>query len=290
MSSDRTRAIDRRAFLRVSAIGIGGMLLAGCTRRAPEDELQVFAGGLEFLSEVAQPFTFGLVDRHGMSFEGEAASVRVAFAPVDGRGSRLEAVASWQPFLTQSLRDVGGTDPRGYYLTTMTSMPPGLVDVLVDADGVRGMTTVEVRASPRAPVRGDPVIVFDTPTTRQSRGVERVCTRDPECGLHGSTLKDLLERPAPLVVVVGSPLLCSSRMCGPVLEEALAVRRERPDVSFLHLEPYASLSTVDLAPVMGRWSLPSEPWTFVIAEGVVQQRYEGPVRAAAMTAALAELD
>jgi hypothetical protein len=282
-----TRALDRRAFLRSSlAITATGLLVA-CSRGSSSDPgLQVFAGGSDYLSEVAQPFTFGLIDASGQPIEGDAGPVRVAFVPPEGKGSRFEADALWQPFRTASLRDIGGTDPRGYFLTTMTSMPAGLIDVHVQAGGKRGMTTIQVTDDPLAPVRGDIPPLFQTPTIGRPMGVEDVCTRRPACDLHGVTLEDAVARGGATVVLVGSPLLCSSRMCGPVLEELLSIIEARPDANYLHLEPFASRSTADLTPVMRRWNLPSEPWLFVLQDGVVRERFEGPVRGAAMVAAI----
>lgn len=280
-----THAIDRRAFLRSGLVLGAGAVLAACSR-ADEPQIQVFAGGSDYLSEVAQPFTFGLVSPDGIPIEGEAGPVQVAFVPTLGKGSRFEAPAAWQPFKTRSLRDMGGTDPRGYFLTTLTGMPSGLLDVFVDASGRRGRTTVEVVEEPRAPVRGDRPPLFATPTNSAPMGAELLCTRRPACGLHDSTLLRAAGKLGPVLVLIGSPLLCSSRMCGPVLEELLSVRDERPTATYLHLEPYRSRSTADLTAVMKRWNLPSEPWLFVLKDGVVLERYEGPVRAAAMVAAI----
>ncbi|MFP5225521.1 MAG: hypothetical protein ACLGH3_08250 [Actinomycetota bacterium] len=281
-----TRVIDRRAFLRSSLLVTAGGLLVACSKQASPEGLSVFAGGSDYLSEVAQPFTFGLLDPAGQPLEGDAGRVRVAFVPPAGKGSRFEADASWQPFRTASLRDVSGTDPRGYFLTTMTSMPAGLIDVHVETPRGRGMTTVQVTEDPVAPVRGDIPPALVTPTTDRPRGVEDVCTRKPACGLHEMTLESAVNREGPTVVLIGSPLLCSSRMCGPVLEELLSVTEARTEANYLHLEPYASRSTIDLTEVMKRWNLPSEPWLFVLQDGVVRERFEGPVRAAAMVAAI----
>jgi hypothetical protein len=104
--------------------------------------------------------------------------------------------------------------------------------------------------------------------------------------LHGASLDEVLGR-EPLVVIVGSPLLCESRTCGPVLDEVLSLVDEVPGRRFIHVEPYTELNTISLGPIMRRWNLPSEPWVFVFdAAGIVVARFEGPVNAEELRAAI----
>jgi hypothetical protein len=63
---------------------------------------------------------------------------------------------------------------------------------------------------------------------------------------------------------------------------------ERPDVDFIHIEVFTGLQDPDfapgpatVAPAVTAWSLPSEPWVFVVdANGVVTARFEGTMTSA----------
>jgi hypothetical protein len=72
----------------------------------------------------------------------------------------------------------------------------------------------------------------------------------------------------PVVITLSTPLLCQSRVCGPVVDVVEQVRAEtQGDVSFIQQEIYND-NQVDkgFREEFAAWKLPSEPWTFVIGE------------------------
>jgi hypothetical protein len=97
--------------------------------------------------------------------------------------------------------------------------------------------------------------------------------------------KDLLETDLadvlgkqPVVITFATPLLCASRVCGPVVDIVEQVKASAPKgVAFVHQEIFKD-NKVDegVRPQVAAWKLPSEPWTFVIdRSGKVSTRFEG---------------
>jgi hypothetical protein len=92
-----------------------------------------------------------------------------------------------------------------------------------------------------------------------------------------------------VVLVFATPLLCASRVCGPVVDIAEEVKAERGDeAEFIHQEIYKN-NSVDqgFRPQVIQWGLPSEPWVFTIdAEGNVAARLEGAFSARELNEAI----
>ena len=105
----------------------------------------------------------------------------------------------------------------------------------------------------------------------------------PNPEMHSITIADALSRSQPLVISFITPAFCQSKLCGPVLEEAVNPNflRYRESVTFIHIEPYdiASLqsgSGFQLVDIMTEWNLKTEPWVFVIgSDGKVIVGLEG---------------
>jgi hypothetical protein len=81
-----------------------------------------------------------------------------------------------------------------------------------------------------------------------------------------------------VVITFATPLLCASRVCGPVVDIVEQVKAGAPKgVAFVHQEIYKD-NKVDegVRPQVAAWKLASEPWTFVIdRSGKVSARFEG---------------
>ncbi len=66
--------------------------------------------------------------------------------------------------------------------------------------------------------------------------------------------------------------------------------QEREAANFIHIEVYKEFNPLTYADEMAEWHLQSEPWTFVLDEqGVVVDRFGGPLSANELTQALAPL-
>ena len=105
----------------------------------------------------------------------------------------------------------------------------------------------------------------------------------PNPEMHNITIADALSDSKPMVISFITPSFCQSKLCGPVLEEAVNPNflRYRESVTFIHIEPYdiatlQSGSGFQLVDTMAEWNLKTEPWIFVIgSDGKVIVGLEG---------------
>lgn len=106
---------------------------------------------------------------------------------------------------------------------------------------------------------------------------------DPE--MHQLTVADAIRTGKPTVVAFMTPGFCTSRLCGPVLEQVVVPLREEfgERAQFIHIEPYSlkeARAEGKLLPVpaVQQWGLQTEPWLFVIdGNGRVAASFEGIV-------------
>jgi hypothetical protein len=111
--------------------------------------------------------------------------------------------------------------------------------------------------------------------------------------------KDLLEEDLadvlgkrPVVITFATPLLCQSRVCGPVVDIVEQVKASAPKgVAFIHQEIYANNKVDDgLRPQVTKWGLRTEPWTFVIdRSGRISTRFEGAFSVGELQRAVAKV-
>ena len=93
----------------------------------------------------------------------------------------------------------------------------------------------------------------------------------------------------------GSPKLCQTAVCGPVLDTMLSVREAfEPKVRFLHVEVYADGSGTNpsppLSPAIKAYHLEGEPFLFLAgADGKVVQLIDGLFGKSELEAALTRL-
>jgi hypothetical protein len=90
-------------------------------------------------------------------------------------------------------------------------------------------------------------------------------------------LADVLGK-QPVVITFATPLLCASRVCGPVVDIVEQVKAGAPKgVAFVHQEIYQDNTVAKGSrSQVAAWHLASEPWTFVIdRSGKISTRFEG---------------
>ena len=124
---------------------------------------------------------------------------------------------------------------------------------------------------------GGPMPVVDTPTTADPRGVTPICTAEPPCPLHDTTLSAVLGEGRPVALLIATPAFCQIAICGPVLDILLEAAPAHPDVRFLHAEVYADPATdlTTYAPVVGELGLHFEPCLVLVgSDGVVAERLD----------------
>ena len=304
---------SRRDFLRLagaggSAAGLAA-LLAACGGddepggAAPDGSLQALkadATQLSLLGAQSQLpvgtglYTFGLATPDNRLVTGGAPEVWVALndtgraaGPFPTRWFELEAY--------EETKDTSPRSPlRGFYGAEVEFPEAGnwMVAATTEVDGGRAVGSGGVPVAAEVPAAvASKAKVLSTPVATTAAGRKKICTREPACPLHEVSLDDALKEGRPTVVNFGTPLLCTSRICGPVVDEQMVVADKLGDrASFVHVEIYPSRDTSKPVPALTEYGFTTEPWMLVVdRDGVIRARYEGPVTAAQIEDALRPL-
>jgi hypothetical protein len=300
------RELFRRAALGAGTLGAAERLAGRTSKSSPSGKAQsgsvrALTANLPQLSILSAQtqipversrFAFGLAAENNRLVEG--VQPKVWF----GRDQNHQALG---PFQAEWL-ELGAYDktrdrsPRselkGYYVADV-DLPeqPGnwlavaIIEVASQRTAAQG--TVPVAAKVPAPV-GTKAISGATPVATSARQAAHICTRTPVCPLHEISLDKALKSGKPTVLSISTPLLCTSRMCGPVLDEVMVTAQRVADkANFIHLEIYPERDTNRPAPLYKAWGLKSEPWTVIIgADSYIASRGEGPMVASEIEAAL----
>ena len=307
-------AISRRELLRLAGAGGGALglaaLLAACGDDKKGGDGSAPAGSLKALRADATQlsllgaqsqlpvgaglFTFGLATADNRLVAGGAPQVWVA---------RDDASRAAGPFPTRwfdlkaytETRDTGPRSPlTGFYGAEVEFPEAGnwMVAAALDVDGGRRVGQGAVPVSDKVPAAtGTKAKPLKTPVATTAAGRKKICTREPAGPLHSISLDDALAAGRPTVLNFGTPLLCSSQMCGPVVDEQMvAADKLGAKASFIHVEIYPSRSTAKPVKALTDYGFTTEPWVLVIdRDGVIRDRFEGPVTATQITDALRPL-
>ena len=304
---------SRRDFLRLagaggSAAGLAA-LLAACGGddepggAAPAGSLQALkadATQLSLLGAQSQLpvgtglYTFGLATPDNRLVTGGAPEVWVslndtgrAAGPFPTRWFELEAY--------EETKDTSPRSPlRGFYGAEVEFPEAGnwMVVATTEVDGGRAVGSGGVPVAAKVPAAvGSKAKALSTPVATTAAGRKKICTREPACPLHEVSLDDALKEGRPTVVNFGTPLLCTSQICGPVVDEQMVVADKLgAKASFVHVEIYPSRDTAKPVPALTEYGFTTEPWMLVVdRDGVIRARYEGPVTAAQIEDALRPL-
>ncbi|MGH2829439.1 MAG: TlpA family protein disulfide reductase [Actinomycetota bacterium] len=316
------RTLDRRDILRAGLLTVGGLalpsLLGGCskggggaktlTRAASLREVfdalakeggkqavDAFLAGEDWVAGIPNHLGFGIVRKGSDPIVGKDARIWLAPSP-DLSGKPIGPfTASWHGY---SKPQEGG--PKGINAADVTFDKDGVWTLLLDIrpDGSKpllGVAAIQVKARDKASTKipGQRAIPSETPTVKNSRGVNPICTREPACDMHDVTLKQALASGKPSVFIMATPKFCMSRTCGPNLEELIAVKRVAGDRAvFVHAEVYKddkpeTISKFIASPAFKQWGFQSEPWLFVMDHnGTIVSRFEGPLTASEIRAVL----
>lgn len=318
------RFATRREFL--ALLGAAGVSLAAaaCTGPGPSpipsatgapseapNSVQALARGARSLS-MFTPYTdpgliatgsatlsFALTTTSGGVLSGGSPKVYAATSPTAASTGPFES--TWYEFTGYA--KTGDTSPRtpftGAYAVEVALPTPGtwfLAAVAEGSGGGVGVAALPVAASGVVDPIGSKARPTATPVATSVRGREEICTRRPVCDLHAISLADAVRSGRPAVVAFATPLLCESRLCGPVLDEViLAKEAVGRSANFVHVEEF--LPGADRKPPapteqnqshgFKAWRLLTEPWVFVIdGAGVIRRRYLGSVFAPQLMADL----
>jgi hypothetical protein len=243
-------------------------------------------------------YTFGVFDPGGEPIADAQVALYVA------KGAKGEAHGPY-PARIESLV------PDGAFISKTTSLDPDVpptfyvTDVDFPSDGEHrvlamvkdgtgyGASLVQsalVGEYDQIPRPGDEAPVVHTPTEDDVADLAEIDTRDPHDSMHDVDLADVLGE-EPVVLVMATPALCRSRVCGPSVDIAEQVKADRSDdAAFVHMEIYED-NAVDkgLRPQVEAYGLQTEPWIFVIdRDGRVHSAFEGAISVNELDAAVEE--
>lgn len=280
--------LSRRTFLGATAAlalttacGRGSRQSASTTTTATQP-LNLVVGSFQVLAGSEQRVAFGVLN--GQQPVPEKTEVEVSFAPVDADGTAEFAPAT---------RRDDGIEARPLYVAHHTFDAPGMYTATARVGRRTAEAAVQVidPATSKVPVPGQPLPVFATPTTADARGVNPICTRQPACPWHDVSLDTALAERRPLVLLVATPALCQSAVCGPVLDILLDVKGDfESSVRFVHAEVFTDNSGKTTTAAVQALRLENEPFLFLVgADGVLRDRFDGPYDRAEARAALAAL-
>jgi hypothetical protein len=245
---------------------------------------------------------FGLFTTAKAQIADATAAVYVARAgggPAQGPFvAHYQSLAVKSPFLSETSKN----DPdaaKTLYVSEVPFEKPGkyevlgmarLDDRLVAATSATPRVVVVSKKDDPVPAVGETPPAIHTPTVADAAGnLASIDTRQPPAReLHEVDFADALGK-KPIVLVFATPLLCQSRVCGPVVDIALQLQAKYGDqADFIHMEIYNDNEVAKGArPQVGAFGLPSEPWLFAIdRHGKVAARIEGAFSATELEAAI----
>ncbi len=162
-----------------------------------------------------------------------------------------------------------------------------LVLALTRNGGRLSGATGEIAVAAHSPI---PDIGQRPPTIATATGgsISQLTTRVPPESMHSVSFRDALGH-RPIALLISTPQLCTSRMCGPVTDIAVSLQQQYGNrIAFIHQEVYVdNQPSKGLRPQMKAFGLQTEPWLFTInRQGRIAARLEGSVGVNAFTAAL----
>ncbi|MEY3423766.1 MAG: hypothetical protein RLZZ285_491 [Actinomycetota bacterium] len=153
-----------------------------------------------------------------------------------------------------------------YYPFRTTIEKPGNYMLVVDGGSQDGAAfSVLERDQVLVPKIGDTLPSFDTPTFDNARGVDPICTQNPEpCAFHKLTLTEAMQLKKPVAYLIGTPAHCSTGTCAPALKQLINVAKIVGDrVTFVHAEVYSDNASTVVAPAVKAFAMTFEPALFI---------------------------
>jgi hypothetical protein len=231
------------------------------------------------------------------------ATAAIYIAPVNGGPAqgpypaKYESLAVKAPFQSET----SAKDPdsaKALYVAKVPWKTPGRYQILGMARVGNKLVAATSAAPPTivVPKERDPVPAvgatpprIHTPTESEVSGdLSKIDTRAPHDDMHKVDFANVLGK-KPVVLVFATPLLCQSRVCGPVVDIEAEVESElRDKADFIHMEIYNDNEVAKgFRPQLAAFHLPTEPWLFVInRQGKITTRIEGAFSADELRAAV----
>ena len=257
---------------------------------------QMGLAGSVYLAGQDNRVAFGVIDQNAGFLYGKTALYVARTPKAPARGPYVapaDVLVTEPPYRSQQAATEA--DPfAAVYAAQVPFKRPGKYTVLAVtiADGkpvaAPGQLKVTTSAQDKIPEVGDPAPKVTTDTVAAAGGdVEAIDTRRPTSDMHADFAKVVGTKPVALVFA--TPQLCQSRVCGPVVDEALQLRAQYGDkIDFIHQEVYADNDpNKGLRKPLQEFNLQTEPWLFVVGkDGKITARLEGSFGLAAFEHAL----
>lgn len=226
-----------------------------------------------------------LADATGALVDEPPAELAVRVGPTDGELGEPVTV----------VRHDAGV-PRAYFPLTATFAEPGSWRIATEVDGESAVIDIQVMPSgelPAVPVVGEQLISVPTPTLDNARGVDPICTAEPPCPLHTTSLDAAIGGDKAIAFLIATPAFCQTAICGPVLDLLVARMEEFADVvTMVHAEVYPSEETAGqmTTDAVRAYGLAWEPSLFLaLPDSTITHRLDYTYDEAELDAALAEL-
>jgi hypothetical protein len=226
---------------------------------------------------------FGVTDSAG-SFVYAPSALYIAATP--GSPARGPFLAPADPVtVEQQYRSQQNSGPGGLqaiYAANVVVPRPGTYSILAVMKMPSGFAAaggqIAVGASSPIPDVGQrpPAIATETPASVGSHA-DLLTTRIPRENMQQVSFKDVLGK-RPIALLISTPQLCQSRVCGPVTDVAVQLQHEYGDrVAFIHEEVYVNNQPAQgLRPQLKALHLQTEPWLFTVnRQGRIAARLEG---------------
>jgi hypothetical protein len=218
-----------------------------------------------------QRITIGFADKDGVVMSNPPTHDPIVFT-IDSNGRRVG-----DP-VTASAHTAG--IPKAYYPIVFTPPAAGVYSVNATVNNTPVNVALQIPDSSSVVAIGQKMIPFDTPTVADPRGVELLCTRNPQCPLHDITLRQALAAGTPVAFLVATPQFCQQAICGPVLDVLLSEKDAFPGVKMLHSEVYPTVadaqpSVLKVTDVVAAYGLTFEPALYLAAkDGTIVNRID----------------
>ncbi|MFL2803734.1 MAG: TlpA family protein disulfide reductase [Dehalococcoidia bacterium] len=152
------------------------------------------------------------------------------------------------------------------------------------AENIQTSAFLEVKQKSLTPDVGEKAIQSQTKSTSSLQNIASITSdNNPYLPFYESTLIEALNSKTPTVLFFTSPGYCKTATCGPQMQVMKNLHQKTPDVNFVHIEIYnnpseiqGNLSSAEVSQPVYDWSIPSEPWTFLInSNQIITAKFEG---------------
>ena len=194
-------------------------------------------------------------------------------------------------------------DANGFYTANVDFDAAGqwTVEVVLTQDGEETLVTFSfpVLEESAFPNVGDAAPASENLTLADEPNIKRLSTdQEPNTVFYETSIAEAVTLGKPAVVIFATPAFCTTRFCGPVLDNVKEIQVDFADqVSFINIEPFGldddgQRLTADggdpvVAPTTLEWNLQTEPWVYILdADGIISARIEGAASPEELTAAI----